>query len=265
MSIATVVVQDQTIQGQDNRFFAATFSGGGMRAAALSFGALRAAQNTRLSDDNVSSTPDTLIEAFDFVSAVSGGSITAAYWALFGSEGYHRLSELFLEQDVQGQLIASALYPPSLVSLPTPLYSKTELLSDYLENSLFDQITYGDLLELKDRPYLVINATDMGTRSLFPFIQLQLDLICSDLRRIKLAEAVAASAAYPVVFPALTFQNHRAQVSELKGLDGSSIDASCLRTTIKQDLDTRRDMLLDSIEKYRKGAQVSQGRRQGIV
>ena len=44
---------------------------------------------------------------------------------------------------------------------------------------------------------------------MFPFVQLQFDLICDDLGRHTLANAVAASAAYPLVFPALTFINKR--------------------------------------------------------
>ena len=239
------VVQERSQQGHDDRFFAATFSGGGMRAAALAFGALKAVEKTRSPDNRDGFSPGTLMDEFDLVTAVSGGSVTAAYWALFGREGYHRLRELFLVQDVRGELFKSALL--SLVALPTPHYSRIDLLREYLESTLFEQATYGDLLGHRNRPYLIINATDMGTRSLFPFIQLQMDLICSDLRGIKIAEAVTASAAYPVAFPALTFHNHRAEVPRLDDVPISALDASCLSRTMVDDLEERQAKLAMSV------------------
>ena len=41
----------------------------------------------------------------------------------------------------------------------------------------------------------------------FTFIQNHFDLICSDLSQVRVAEAVTASSAVPVVFPALVFEN----------------------------------------------------------
>ena len=242
------VVQERSGRGQDDGFFAAAFSGGGMRAAALAYGALKAVEQTR-SPDNLDGTtpPGTLMDEFDLVTAVSGGSVTAAYWALTGREGYHRLKGLFLDEDVRGELLKSTLL--SLAALPTPQYSRIDVLRGYLESTLFGQATYGDLLERRNRPYLVINATDMGTRSLFPFIQLQMDLICSDLRRIKIAEAVTASAAYPIAFPALTFYNHRAEIVGVEDVPISAVDASCLKTTIVDDLEDSQGELAESVGK----------------
>ena len=74
---------------------------------------------------------------------------------------------------------------------------------------------------------MVINATDMTTGSLFPFIQLQFDLLCADLSNFKIAYAVAASAAYPVVLPALTLTNHRSSKS------------SCLKEALEPELDKK--------------------------
>src|SRR5262249_29243400 len=57
------------------------------------------------------------------------------------------------------------------------------------------------------RPYVVLNAADMSTGAVFSFTQDQFDLICSDLAQLKLADAAAASAAFPVALTALTLKN----------------------------------------------------------
>src|SRR5213595_567335 len=72
---------DVRLPNSDRVFLVLTFSGGGTRAAALSFGVLE--QMTRDSicvDDNAKSVADEI----DIISAVSGGSFTAAYFALHG-------------------------------------------------------------------------------------------------------------------------------------------------------------------------------------
>jgi NTE family protein len=86
------------------------------------------------------------------------------------------------------------------------------LLESYFNERVFGGKTYGDLIEadqLKDgrRPYVVLNATDMDTGSAFSFTQDQFDLICGDLSGLKIADAVTASAAFPVALTALTLKN----------------------------------------------------------
>ena len=208
------VIQEKVEESHDSTFLAATFSGGGMRAATLAYGALRALRATKVrsagtmrQDRSVS-----LIDEFDFVSSVSGGSVTAAYWALHGPDKLDNLEPEFFGQDVEGQLVNRALNPWTLMRLLLPDYSRIDVLRHRFEDLLGDT-TYGELLErtetYRDRPYLVINATNMTTGTLFPFAQLHFDLICSDLSVFKIADAVAASAAYPVWFNSLNLKNHR--------------------------------------------------------
>lgn len=246
------LVQDSTRQGENDNFLAATFSGGGMRASALAYGALKAFASVRRNAHGGATDQSTLIDQFDFVSAVSGGSVTAAYWALHGSENLPELEERFLTQNVQGDLVTDLLNPVTLVSLPFPHYSRIDILSDYLATSdLFGRATYNDLSGKPDRPYLVINATDMGTRSLFPFIQLQFDLLCADLGGLLLADAVAASAAYPIVFSALTLENHRTSTTGATRDGDMKLDESCLEETLQQDLE-------DKLENERKAADAAE-------
>ena len=125
--------------------------------------------------------------------------------------------------------------------------SRIDLLSDNFDQNLFDagpaqSKTYEDLIEIvkneEHRPYLVINATDMSTGTLFPFIQLQFDLLCSDLNQVKIADAVAASAAYPVFLSARTLTNYRS--------DDSCLDqAAEQERRLRAELDARRTFVTD--------------------
>jgi len=63
----------------DETFVVLTFSGGGTRAASLSYGVLIELKNTTLPG-----TRRTVLDEVDVISTVSGGSFTGAYYALFG-------------------------------------------------------------------------------------------------------------------------------------------------------------------------------------
>ena len=170
-----------------------------------------------------------LIDKVDLVSAVSGGGVTAAYWALKGPDGLHMLKERFLCKDVQGQLIIETIVNPiRWFRLSMPSYSRIDVFKDYLDKELFkrdsskkhrywdydydqevfDKVfegaTYKDLINKDNnhpkRPSLILNATDMATGRVFSFTQDMFDFLCADRTKFKLADAVAASAAYPVLF-----------------------------------------------------------------
>ena len=244
------VIQNNMQRHLGDTFLATTFSGGGMRAATFAYGALRAIRETRVSVPEKRTEENKaqifLIDEIDFASSVSGGSVTAVYWALNGPDRLDELEKVFLRKNVQRQLLAMALlHPVSWLRLPTPHYSRINILSDYFEKYLVDDETYRSLITRtksdRNRPYLVLNATDMSTSSLFPFIQLQFDLLCADLNDFKLADAVAASAAYPIAFTALTLDNHRSE--------DSSMNSSCLEQgmeqKLKQELKEKEDLVLD--------------------
>jgi NTE family protein len=57
------------------------------------------------------------------------------------------------------------------------------------------------------RPYVVINASALATGARFPFTQAQFDLLCSDLGSVSVGRAVAASAALPPFFGAITIDS----------------------------------------------------------
>src|SRR5216684_3222884 len=72
----------------------------------------------------------TLLADVDVISSVSGGSFTAAHYALFGTEGFKRFEDNFLYRNIQGELIARALAPWNWTRLLRSDYSRIDLAAD---------------------------------------------------------------------------------------------------------------------------------------
>ena len=80
-------------------------------------------------------------------------------------------------------------------------------MQDWLDKHLFGGATYGDAMA-SGRPILWINASDIYNRTPFVFNQATFGAICSDLGSFPLSEAVAASAAVPLVFAPVVLENY---------------------------------------------------------
>lgn len=180
------------------------FSGGGTRASALADGALRALAETMVPTPT---GPVPLATQIDVISSVSGGSVTAAAFALGGIDGLKDYESGFLHGNPTGDMVASVVLNPTSLAFP-----RIEILESYFEKHLFGARTYQDLIDIDRpgngrRPYIILNATDMAAGGTFSFTQDQFDLICADLSKLKIADAVSASAAFPIALSALTIEN----------------------------------------------------------
>ena len=177
-------------------------SGGGTRAAALAYGALEALRDSRVI---VARKPSTLLSEVDFITAVSGGSVTAAYFGLYGDRLFTEFPDRFLYRDVEGEL-RGALWR-NLLRLRSDRFGRADLLDEYLSEHVFSDATYADMAK-RPRPFVVINATDLSLGAQFAFTQTYFDLMCSDLSAVKVSRAVAASAALPLYFSPVTLRNY---------------------------------------------------------
>jgi len=180
-----------------------SFSGGGTRASAFAFGILRELARTEIASDGRKST---LIDQVDLVSSVSGGSITAAYFALKGSAILGDFRKKFLTKDVEASLRTSVSLA-NIVRLSNGALNDSSGLQVWLEENLFQSATYRDVYR-RGRPTLLINASDIYNRTPFVFNQGTFAALCSDLSRFPLSEAVAASAAVPLVFAPVVMTNY---------------------------------------------------------
>jgi len=189
--------------GMSDTLVGLSFSGGGTRAAAFSFGVLRELQRTRVVNGN---RDFTLSGEIDFLSAVSGGSVTAAAFALDRRKTLARFREDFLLADVEASLRTSLSLANVLRASIGGVNDRTGL-QDWLDRHLFDKATIGDAMA-SGRPVLWINASDIYNRTPFVFNRHTFSAICSDLSAFPLSEAVAASAAVPLLFAPVVLRNY---------------------------------------------------------
>lgn len=176
------------------------FSGGGTRAAALSYGVLRALRDITVRIDG---RPRRLLDEIDVISSVSGGSFTSAYYGLFGERIFEDFETAFLRRDVQHVLIHRLLSPLEWFSST----GRTEMAIRFYEETVFQGATFDDMLRV-DGPLILINTSDLGYGVRFSFIQEYFNLLCSDISSFPVARAVAASSAVPVLFNPVVVQNY---------------------------------------------------------
>ncbi|MFK8015629.1 MAG: patatin-like phospholipase family protein [Gammaproteobacteria bacterium] len=184
-----------------------TFSGGGTRAAALSYGVLEALRDTVLEFDG---RKRRLLDEIDIISSVSGGSVTAAYYGLHGEKIFDDFEPRFLRRNAQGALTRRFLAPWNWPSLLSPFYGRGDATAEYFNDILFEDATFADLLR-PGAPAILINATDISQGTRFLFSQDTFDLLCSDISSFPIARAVAASSAVPVLLSPITLINYPKQ------------------------------------------------------
>jgi len=187
----------------DKLFVVVTFSGGGKRAAAFSYGVLEAMRDIQVT------TPDgerhTLLDEIDLISAVSGGAFTAAYYALHGHETFDSYAPRFLNHDTEQELWNKVLAPVNWGRLANSRVSRSDLGVEYFDEELFGGATVYDVMTRS--PRVIVTATDLVRAKPFAFTREQLNGICVDPRTVPVARAVFASAATPVYFAPLVMQN----------------------------------------------------------
>ena len=176
------------------------FSGGGTRAAALSYGVLQELRDTPV---RLLGKEQRLLDAVGLISSVSGGSFTSAYYGLYGERLFVDFEERFLRRDVEGALVRGLLSPARWFSN----HGRTEMAVDYYQQVLFGQATFADLMK-RDGPLILINSSDLGHGVRFSFVQEYFNLLCSDLASFPLARAVTASSAVPVLFDPVVVENY---------------------------------------------------------
>ena len=148
-----------------------------------------------------------LLDEVDMISGVSGGSFTALSYALYGDRLFGEYETRFLKRDVQGALVGRVFNPLNWPKLVGGSYGRSELAADYYDEILFEGATFGSLLD-KPTPMVMVTGTDISTGARLVFTQTDFDLLCSDLHKVPLARAAAASSAVPIVLSPVTFNNY---------------------------------------------------------
>jgi hypothetical protein len=142
---------------EDDVLLALSFSGGGTRAAAFSFGVLSELDRARAGYGH-----KTLLERVDFVSGVSGGSVTAAYFGLKKRAALDDFRERFLLRNAEEGLNTQI----SLGNIGRALGGgvNDSQFTNWLDRNLFDGARF-DAFREDRRPRVWINASDIYNRA----------------------------------------------------------------------------------------------------
>jgi NTE family protein len=178
------------------------FSGGGTRAAAFSFGVLKQFAQTPVPPQ---AGGPTLLDHVEFISGVSGGSITAAYFGYRGQPALDDFRDKFLIQNLEGSLLTKVT-PDNFMRALAGGVNDRRGVQTWLDAHLFHGATFASLGG-GDKPSVWVNASDIYNGTPFVFDQQTFDALCSDLSKLPISEAVAASAAVPIAFAPIVIQS----------------------------------------------------------
>jgi predicted acylesterase/phospholipase RssA len=164
-------------------------SGGGTRAAAFALGVARG-----LAELDAGGAP--LLERVDRVVGVSGGSLTAAQLALDRSPGaLEAFERRVLREDLERAMVRSA------ASQGWDLVARDLTRADVAAGCFGDRLPGGSFAALPARPELWVQTTDFATGR--PRVLSRDGLLASghDPAAVPVVRALAASAAFPGIFP----------------------------------------------------------------
>ena len=188
----------------DSLFICLAFSGGGTRAAALSYGVMNELFRTKIVHNGVEKS---LLDEVDCISSVSGGSFTAAYYGLFGEQLFADFRTEFLERNIQGAIGGRVLNPANWFRLASPNFSRIDIAAELYDEEIFKGKRFADLQDC-GRPFLILNATNLESGTRFDFTRLHFDAMGSDLENYPVARAVAASSAFPILLSPISLANY---------------------------------------------------------
>ena len=179
------------------------FSGGGIRASALAYGVLEELRRTEI---QVNGVKRRLLDEVDVISAVSGGSLPAAYFGLRGEKTFDEFEKRVLSRNLEKELALRIATPTNWFRLPSGTFGKSDLFAELYDETVFDGATFADL-KRANGPFVIINGTDINTGARFCYTQDYFDAICGDLSKVSLGRAVATSTALPPLLTPITLEN----------------------------------------------------------
>ncbi|MGE0565078.1 MAG: patatin-like phospholipase family protein [Pseudolabrys sp.] len=186
----------------DGAVIGLAFSGGGTRAAAFAHGVLQQLSKTPTRGERSGTN---LLDHVGLVSGVSGGSVAAAYFGLRGQDAVGDFREKFLVKDVMGSIETGVTLGTLSRALGGGVNTDNKL-RDWFNANLFDNATFLDFAKRR-QPVVLINATNIYSRSPFPFAPISFAAACSDITQYPVAGAVAASAAVPAAFAPVVIES----------------------------------------------------------
>jgi NTE family protein len=203
------------VEDKNNYKIGLALSGGGSRAIAFHLGCMRALHKHKI------------LEEINVISSVSGGSVINALYSYFDEDfvefdkkivsllerGLKNLilKEFIFSKDLISELVILALKPLYYTLLKfgitLPLQRKHTRTTSFIK-AMNKYFFYNKKIDSKRKNGInvIINATEMRTNTAFRFGNKETGCLRFgkvDNNEISVAEAVVASAAYPVLLPAI--------------------------------------------------------------
>ena len=197
----------QIVQQDDQTLVFVALSGGGTRAAAMSWKALEVLGQVSYTYQGKDGheVVSTLADEIDYISGISGGSFAAAAWCLYRDD-MDLFKDRFIERNIQAELARGLFLPPwQGLRLLSPAYDRINMASELYDLTVFEGKTFGDL---PPHPALWIHATNLALGNRFSFTGEYFDLLESDLSKYPIGYACAASSAFPILLSPLTVVNY---------------------------------------------------------
>jgi predicted acylesterase/phospholipase RssA len=221
---STVKAEGPGITDKDGYFVGLAISGGGLRSS--NFAAACMFQLERIG----------LLQKVDYISSVSGGSLTAAYYCLNRKGWNPQEVQQKLTHEFATDMLVDTFLPWNTFAMLFTDLDRSDLLAKTLRENLFTENgheqTFGDLLP--DRPRLLINATDLQSGRRFVFCNQTFDEINSSLAKYPIAYAVSASSSVPVVLHQVTLRNFATDFKQYRHLiDGGVCDNLGIETLVE--------------------------------
>jgi predicted acylesterase/phospholipase RssA len=206
----------------DPNFVGIAISGGGSRSAVLSAAVLFELERYGI------------LQQVDVFSVVSGGALTASYYALSCNttddspecpptvekppRSVWNYDDVFseLEKNFVGRWVLNWFWPDNVVRYWYTHYDRSDIMAETFSDNLFDNSRLGgEGFRFHDlnpqRPYLIINATNNTRKKnedlAFAFTREAFKDLNSSLDQYPIANAVMASAAFPAAFNYMTLKN----------------------------------------------------------
>ena len=206
---------------RDGFFVGLAISGGGSRSA--NFGAACMFQLQRVG----------LLQRVDYISAVSGGSLPAAYYCLNDAGWNPGDVQRKFTHSFATDLLRESLMPWNFAAFVLSDWDRTDLLAGIFARQLFSRngrpLTFADFRT--DRPRLLINSTDLQSGRRFTFSNESFDELNSDLSKFPVSYAVAASSAVPVLLHPVTLRDFSTEYAQYRHLiDGGATDNLGIQT-----------------------------------
>jgi predicted acylesterase/phospholipase RssA len=199
-------------------FLGIAMSGGGSRAANFSAAALLELEKMKI------------LEKATVISSVSGSSLTAGYYGLFGDKSQYSNNEIWSREEIRKRLVTnfeSEWFARWFIPWNVPRYwltgfDRSDIMKDVFDHNLFSGKTFGDMPKVT--PKILINSTSLTGHKNFIFTDEEFDRLGSNLSAYPVSSAVMASGAFPGAFHNVTVHDYTNRQQFVHLFDGGPSD-----------------------------------------